>query len=661
MEDADASEAPVEALEPRQAPTFWGHLPGQTRGLVLELERWGARLTVPRDCDLTVGAVTTFELRNETRVLVSCTARVVGLATFDLGCEVTLWVISPRERWAEAAQQLDLPTQHRVDPHAHSRKARLPPDRVSARLRALAAERCRARIWSHGRDDGPRLPARLDPERGLLVEWDPAWSELQAPFCIEVEGPFSTVTFVADSLRWDSNATPEVTTQRRRQMRRATAPSGARVILHGTDGDEPTELRLQDVSFGGVSARLPATLTTLQPGNRIPEVVVTWKGGPGLRFTGDIRHRSPAPHRNDQMIGLQLGGAADEQADRWAREVENLLYPTTKSFNHDFDSIWELFEASGYFDLAGDRRHDLDFQLMRSSFEDAYRKVSAAPELGCVVSFESPTRVEATLAGLRAWSRSWFGLHMARNRDRPHLVNSDSAPLRDIHFHVYERAGANTDLKWLVTYVRDDAGFSAALHRDFILTVPGACGVPFEVWKMSVHMVGDLDARGANEATQRQRDHVLRRLVGRRPFAYLETYDLLPETFEQEELRADWHFHGLQRDRAMFVALDRERVVAAAVLDAVQEGLHLYGLLDSVRLFELEPGGCRKFPALLTKANEWFYGVGKSSFVCFDEEGHADIMRSAGARSLGTGLTTLMPRAATPDLLERVAEITAPK
>ncbi len=112
--------------------------------------------------------------------------------------------------------------------------------------------------------------------------------------------------------------------------------------------------------------------------------------------------------------------------------------------------------------------------------------------------------MEATLAAVRAWSKSWFGFHMARNADRPHLVNSDSSPLRDIHFHVYERAGANTDIDWLVGYVRDDAGFSAALHRDFVLTIAGACGVPFEVWKLNVFMAGDVSTPSVSEATPEQ-------------------------------------------------------------------------------------------------------------------------------------------------------------
>lgn len=670
---ATATEQPVEVVrgpalrivqpELRTEPDvfeLWVVLADGLRGSVRELTEWGLRLALPRETTLDIAETYDFDLRDASTSHVRGRARVVGFAEYDLGYEAILWIVDGLDRWNVVAPRLAMRARM-VDLPPPPDRMRLPPSRITRRLSALTAERARARVRSLGSVDGLSLPARLDPESGILLEYDPRWGEMKAPFEINVDGPFSTVRFIERSIRWKGQVDPrDVTVHRRRQMRRVRAPSGAKVILVGPSG-EPIDLKMEDVSFGGVSARLADRAPSIEPGTSIPEVVVTWKGGPGLRFVGDVRHRSPSPYAESQMIGLALSGAPDVQAERWAREVENLLYPTTRSFGHDYQSLWELFEASGYFDLSGGRRQSQDFQMLRDAFESSYRRLAAAPHLGCLVSYESPTRVEATLAGLRVWTKSWFGLHMARNADRPHLVNSDSAPLKDIHFHVYERAGANEELEWLIGYVRDDAGFSKVLHREFVLSMPGAVGVPFEAWKLKVSMCNDTSFSHVQPATTEQVGEVLAALQHKRPRAYLEAHDLEPETFYQDELRTEWEAHGLMRERTALVAIENGRIVAAAVLDAVEDGLHLYGLLDAARLFELEPGGARHFPILLVAANEWFFAMGKSSFICFDELGRPDIMRSVSAKSLGSGMLTLLPRRATPDLLERISELAAPK
>lgn len=645
----------------------YGLLPEGVQARVKDVTPWGVWLSVPVAPALTFRDVIPFLICNaKHRVLARCSARVLGLAESEHGCEIMLWVVGETERWREVAQRVSAAIPDARRPPTPSPSSRLDSARVAPRLRALALEHARVLVRSLARPQAPALPARLDPERGLLLEWHPDWSLLEAPFEVQVEGSFSTVKFVEETLRWTGAPHPrEATVIRRRQLRRVSVPSGARVLLRGTAaGSEISlDLPMQDVSFGGVAGLLdPSLAPQLQSGVEISDVIVTWRGGPGLRFTGEVRHRSLDPDRNVDLLGLRLYGASGDQRERWAREVETLLYPQTRSYGHDYESIWNLFEESGYFDISDQARSSTDFQLMRSSFETAYKKIEAAPHLGCIATYESPTRVETSISGLRAWSRSWFGTQLARNPTRPHIANSDSVPLRDIIYHVYERAGADAELDWIVHYVRDDApSFSQVLFRDLVLGVPGACGVPFEVWRMKANMLGDCTAPNVHTATLRQVEKVLHKLGDLRPRPYLEALDLLPETYGQTDFKLEWEIHGLERDRTMLVALEDRRIMAAAVLETMEDGLHVYGLLDSVRLFELEPGGRHHFGALLQGANEWFYSMGKSYFVCFDEDGVPEIMRSAGAESMGTAVTTFLPRLATPELLERVSEVTVPK
>ncbi|MCX4240263.1 PilZ domain-containing protein [Paraliomyxa miuraensis] len=638
---------------------MWALLSDRTPARVTELAEWGVRLVIPLEARLSVAQTTSFELHDRRRTLASCAARVVGLVRYELSQDLLLWVLDDAVRWRELVSRLG-PLTFPSAPYLGAPDVRLPKDRIDRRLRSLVADRSRVQVRSRASEgSGLSIPGRLDPERGVLLEWDPQWSELQPPYEIMVEGPFSTLEFEEQSLRWTRPQPEKVTLTRRRETRRVSAPSGARVLLHGV-AEQPLELAMIDVSFGGIGARVSKDDELLAPGMSIQDVIVTWRGGPQLRFVGEIRHRSPSRDRSSDMIGLRLTPSSEALRERWAREVESMLYPTTRSYGHNYQSIWDLFEASGYFDLSGNRREALDFLLLRDAFEASYRKLAAAPELGCLVSCESPTRVEAALAAVRAWSRSWFGFHMARNANRPHLVNSDSSPLKDIHLHAYERAGGNPDIDWLVGYVRNDAGFSGAL-RDFMLTIPNGCGVPFEVWKLSVYVRDDVHAPGVSEATPEQVDDVLRRLEGKRPWQYLEAHDLVPATYDQRHLREEWAFYGLMKERTMLVAVEDGQVVAAAVLDAVDDGLHLYGLLDTIRLYGLDPRGREHYASLLLAAHEWFFSMGKSSFVCFEEEDLPEIMHSVGAVSLGAGMVALLPRTAIPEMLERISELAAPK
>ncbi len=637
-------------------------LPDGTHARLREFTEWGIRAVLPSAPDLALGDVVEFKLLNEDRVVAIASGRALGIVEFALGYEIMLWIVGDTARWRSFVQRVYPDSD--LSPSEASRipSNRLAFERIVPRLKALASMHARAQVRSLARADAPRLPARLDPDRGILLEWSPEWANMQAPFEVQVEGPFSTLRFEEDTLSWNGVPNPKsATVTRRRQMRRVSVPSGARVILYGVGPDEGIKLRMHDVSFGGVSAFLEIEAPQLVPGLEIPEIVVTWRGGPGLRFTGQIRHRSKI--RNAERIGIQLSRArGDVQQERWTREIETLLYPSTKGYGHDFEMIWNLFEESGYFDLSDHKRQTSDFQQLRASFEHSYGRLSNNPELACLAFCESATRVEATLTGLRMWSRSWLATHLARNPTRPHFANSDSVPLRDIHFHVFERAGANPDLDWIVAFVRDDAPrLSKVLYHDLFLSVPGSCGVPFEAWKFNVYMRGDLPTPGVSQADHAQVSEVLGRMEDIRPTPYLEAHDLLPETFYQEELRAEWEFHGLFRERTMLIATEGRTIVAAAVLEAVEDGLQVYGLLDSARLYELEIGGREHFGSMLVAANEWFYAMGKSSFVCFEENGMDQIMRSTGGHSIGRAVTTHLPRNSTPELLERIAELSAPK
>jgi hypothetical protein len=101
--------------------------------------------------------------------------------------------------------------------------------------------------------------------------------------------------------------------------------------------------------------------------------------------------------------------------------------------------------------------------------------------------------------------------------------------------------------------------------------------------------------------------------------------------------------------------------MAAAVLESADDGLHLFHLLDLVRLFPLADGGERLFPVLLDQVRPWFANRGKAKFIYSLENGDVEQATRAGLKDLGEADTSFLPVDLLPELVEQLFEITAPR
>ena len=102
---AEALDARGQARDP--ASDVYGLLPDGVQAQVKDVTRWGVWLSVPVPPALTFHDVIPFLICNaKHRVLVRCSARVLGLAECEGGCEIMLWVVGETERWREVAQRV---------------------------------------------------------------------------------------------------------------------------------------------------------------------------------------------------------------------------------------------------------------------------------------------------------------------------------------------------------------------------------------------------------------------------------------------------------------------------------------------------------------------------------------------------------------------------
>jgi hypothetical protein len=162
-------------------------------------------------------------------------------------------------------------------------------------------------------------------------------------------------------------------------------------------------------------------------------------------------------------------------------------------------------------------------------------------------------------------------------------------------------------------------------------------------------------------ATPSERDAFLEALAPRRPWAYREALDLVPERFALRTLTEQWASAGLRRERDLLVARQAGRLIAVATVESADPGMHLFNLLDVTRLYAVATLGEAAFPALLDAAAAWFRARGRTSFTCLLEEGSPSCAARFGQRDLGPGSITLLSTELLPSFFEHVSEVTAPR
>lgn len=542
------------------------------------------------------------------------------------------------------------------------------PARVRSLVRALFANRYRAVIREIGGTHRWRA-ARLAPDYRLLVEWEAGDRLPEPPFEIEVGGYYCDYRFlISDPPRRGVPPMPaRVAKLRRRGDRRVPAPPQTTVsFAHPVWPELRMTRSVCDLSLGGLSVSTGAVEDLLYPGLLIDDMQIAWKRGQVLRVMAQVRHVSPAIHGEGQTCGLSIVHE-DGRELPWAREVWDALHPRTRVGQPWQDDVWDLCVASGYLGLSD--KEVGDFEALRPRFVAANRKLATAPGIGCQVTWPTQDRVEATISHLKVWRHAWLVHQLARyNEARPLWVSGDEI-LRDVYLRGYEHALLDRDARWHVGYVQDAAKWSRLVHYDFPLRYADsdrACIVPFRAWE------GRCDSAPAAPfplppgtevtwATAPDLCTLLEHVHTTRPRPYVEANDYLLQRFDLADVKRLWRRAGLERDRQVIVARNDGQLRAAAVLELAEDGLHLYGLLDIVRLFELEPGGADLFPALLERSRSWYRERGKTKFVYFDEHMSDEHARQAGFADLGGASLTVIGRELIPDLLEHVLEVTAPR
>lgn len=545
------------------------------------------------------------------------------------------------------------------------------PARIHALLHTLFANRCGGRLQGlAGRPGWIRISAgRIEPESATPLQWESEELWPSPPFRITIDGYTSLVQFeVARAAEVDgflAVPVPDELLRERSRAQRRTRVEGD-VVLCFSHPSWP-ELRVRrpvlDVSIDGLRIGCSTVKDLIYPGMVLPQATVIWNDRIVCALAAEVRHVADDIDGEAQVAGLRLSFADEHDRLHYSEQVEALLYPNTRSDGTWSQQLWDLYRASGYLELS--HKSEPEFVALKGSFTVASERL-ARSRLGSQVVWPSSRGLEASLSILQCYEHGSFIYQLARRQGRVPMRFPGRAILRDVYQHAVEDMQRATDVRWLIAWVQKSARFSRLVHVDMPQRYADSGRTllwPFRALEADAGTAPAPLPAGltVGQATPAERERFLAHVRATRAPHYVEAHDLSAETFEQPRVAARWAEVGFRRGRQLVAARFGAQPAAFALLEAADDGLHLFRLLDVMRFYPLEEGAEVTYPALLDEARRWYAARGKQRFVCFAEAADTEPLRGAGLRDLGEADAVLMPTSLLPELLEHVYEVTAPR
>jgi hypothetical protein len=428
-----------------------------------------------------------------------------------------------------------------------------------------------------------------------------------------------------------------------------------RAVLSGRD----VEGAVLEVSATGLSFAPAANSTGLQPGTRLNEFYVTWKGGKRLRFEADVVHHDPSDSTTPARVGVRLAGSL-RALQEWTALVEELLHPAASTTRVEARALWRLYARAGYFNLSGQGIEA--FSGVLPSFLAAQSLLGDAPEIGACFTAGTGAEPDACMHQVQLWPGSWMAFNLCRDARGRSLRTSDDSVLLDLYGRSYGFVAQQAEARWLISYTQAEAGFSRYVnhrHASSLGDPSRACVLPFEAVEIKVSR----DTRSPSNirvAGQSDTECLRQAVAVRWPLAYVEASGLAEPGLSNESVERLWAGAGLERRREVLVAVEDGQVIAGAILEFVAEGVHVYSLFDQCRLVAVTPEGQRAFDALLCAASERYAKAGRSKFVYFKDPDDPAVGEELESLSLGVADINVFHRDYLGDFLEHVYLCLAP-
>lgn len=469
-----------------------------------------------------------------------------------------------------------------------------------------------------------------------------------------------------ESLLW-IHAPNAIERVRSRRSFRMPIAQGLRVSFdHPLYPERRIDRPVLDLTHEGLSFASDASCSALQAGTDIPLMLIERENGDTIGLRAHVKSSRANDRNGALVIGCSVQATSAHEAERWRAACDELLFPNTR---RGAAEVWSVYRDSGYFGLSD----TLDgFDHLRPAYVEASRALASAPQLGCQTRWPAQGPAVATVTNLRLYPSCWFSYHLAVRPEKAIAVRAPEV-LRELYRQYIEHCLALPGTRWQMAYVQHSAHWSMRVHVDIPRRYHATGEALIHDFRaLQLRTVGasprprlEAPAQRVSAATDEELQSAMRALRTHRPAIYCEAleYGEDPAAFRLLALKRDWERHGMERDRELLIAWDdtpgfEDRVLAIGVVEAAQQGLHLFGLLDTLRIYALAPDGARAFDSVLDRARAWFRQRGRRSFCYLEEEGelHAD---GVDIKHMSRAMMTLLSAERLPEMLDHLYHETA--
>jgi hypothetical protein len=386
---------------------------------------------------------------------------------------------------------------------------------------------------------------------------------------------------------------------------------------------------VQDVAGRGISFSV-ASDHGLFPGGRLDEIRIELPEGGTVQALGIIRSIAPRGEGERLSCGVELtefAGPEDEQ--RWQRFVFLKTHPDLVDGRGRAEEAWEVLESSRYIDLwtPGPQRAYIHRQFLRS-----WRDAPSGVGQGLLL------KKEVGAVGVSAASLAYPGTWMLH-----HLGVANQESGRDIMIHASElicgiltRLRQIPDLEHFVIYAEQGKRWNERLYADFARRYQARDKLLLQTSRVYRRLTeGPLPTlrrpKGAlqiAEATPALWAALAGHARAALPGAERAACALDAEQIALKAFTDECAAQGYERRRQAYFAMLDGRPLAAIVLETGGEGVNVFGLLNTCRIYWMSPAPAEVAPVirerLLAMAIWFFRSAPKRSFLLFDEDEQED-------------------------------------
>jgi hypothetical protein len=387
--------------------------------------------------------------------------------------------------------------------------------------------------------------------------------------------------------------------------------------------------RLLDVAARGLSFLFDPATDFLFPEDRLSDVTLHLPGGT-LNVVGHIRRMVANPADGSFVCGIEItdfAGPADRE--RWHSEVFRRTHPNLRQPDQPqhTDQLWRVLDESKYVEMWTPQPLR---EYLRREFVRVWNAVEPRSTNAFLIKHvrrasERTEDLVGTLAATLVYPRTCIIHHLgieldARTGDeKTNLFSYLRELYSGVLYGLRYRAGA----QHLLMYMDADSRFNRLVYGDFVERVSARGDLlydPFQVFRCVLDTpaiphtpVDGLKVVPSTRDMLTALSEHLRRTLPRQEF---EAYAYDAGHIDLASFAESCHRAGYERSRRVFHALKDGVPVAALVADSGDEGMNLFGLMNTSWTFELVPGALREaLPALVQAARDHYRRLGKKQFL----------------------------------------------